>query len=388
MNKLLPIVLFFLSLISTGRGGDANICNRGHNYHQFYCKVDDTYLCENCLPQHVEHISEIEVSRLNHDLKGQDKHILELAQALVKAVGHGNPQERRESHEEVYEKYKTYERRSYRSQFSPSSYLAYMDEANNLRVYNVYDGSSKTIYTNIQEKYLEVIEVRGVVYIVEGLTGLTWKVEITTGKITKLEQSNYRKQFSHLIYHSGYIYGIGDQYKDIAYTACEKYDIANNKWIKIPDLNIARGAASGTVFEDRYIYIFGGVNSNGKAFGSVEYLDTWNEQAGWKEVDIKNVVRSARSHMAVMQITSKHILLFGGAKAGSAMLFDPHSSYKEFKILPDLLMEQYFDVRRSNSCVLKDGKVYAVGQEGSLHGVNIHIYDIQDNTWTMKSFPI
>ena len=318
---------------------------------------------------------------------GLDKLRLGLVQALAEAVGMGNPQERIESHEGVYEKYKTYERYSYRSDFSPSSYLAYMDGANNLRVYNVYDGSSKTIYTNIQEKYLELIEVSGVVYIVEGLTGVTWGVKISTGKITKLERSIYKKQYSHLIYHSGYIYGIGADYKDIAYAPCEKYDIANDKWIKLPDLNIARGAASGTVFQDRYIYIFGGVNSNEKAIGSVEYLDTWNEQAGWKEVDVRNI-RSGRTHMAAVQITSKHILLFGGAKAGSAMLFDPDSYYKEFKMLPDLLMEQYFDVRRSNSCVLKDGKVYAVGQEGSLHGVNIHIYDIQDNTWTMKSFPI
>ena len=54
------------------------------------------------------------------------------------------------------------------------------------------------------------------------------------------------------------IYVIGGHQNHIDSQLCEKFVIAENKWISLPILNEAKNSASVLIFNHKYLYVFGG----------------------------------------------------------------------------------------------------------------------------------
>jgi len=59
---------------------------------------------------------------------------------------------------------------------------------------------------------------------------------------------------------NSFIYAIGSSLPTESMDKCEKYDVLNNKWIKLPDLNTKWNFHSSIAFKNRYIYVVAGFN--------------------------------------------------------------------------------------------------------------------------------
>jgi hypothetical protein len=100
-----------------------------------------------------------------------------------------------------------------------------------------------------------------------------------TAKVYHKADMLYRRRAHSLIYFNDYIYAISGVDKLEMIKMCEKYDIYNDKWIEIPQLNFARQNASLAVHNQRYLYAFSGYDGF-RNVDSFERLDFLNEDAG------------------------------------------------------------------------------------------------------------
>ncbi len=91
----------------------------------------------------------------------------------------------------------------------------------------------------------------------------------------------YRRRAHSLIYFNDFIYAISGVDKLEMIKKCEKYDIHNDKWIEIPELNFARQNAALAVHNQRYLYAFCGYDGF-RNVDTFERLDYLNESAGKK----------------------------------------------------------------------------------------------------------
>lgn len=100
---------------------------------------------------------------------------------------------------------------------------------------------------------------------------------------------------AHYDFGDRYVYVLGGSNRDGKMVKeCEKFDVFNQKWIEMPKLNIERGNPGTFISEDRrYLYAFQGFRNiqqaggpagikQSEALDTVERLDLWNEQAGWE----------------------------------------------------------------------------------------------------------
>ena len=68
---------------------------------------------------------------------------------------------------------------------------------------------------------------------------------------------------------------------------CEVFDIANNKWNEMPDLNSKERQRSMLYIDNNYLYCFMGLSQNG-ILDSVERINLENIDAGWSNIIIDN----------------------------------------------------------------------------------------------------
>ena len=55
-----------------------------------------------------------------------------------------------------------------------------------------------------------------------------------------------------------FIYAIGGTSYGPPCTDCEKYDVANDKWAQLPNLQQGKSGGAAIVFNNKYIYAIGG----------------------------------------------------------------------------------------------------------------------------------
>jgi hypothetical protein len=96
----------------------------------------------------------------------------------------------------------------------------------------------------------------------------------------------YRRRAHSLIYFNDYIYAISGVDKLEMIKKCEKYDIYNDKWIEIEELNYPRQNAALAIHNQRYLYAFCGYDGF-RNVDTFERLDFLNESAG-KKTDLIN----------------------------------------------------------------------------------------------------
>lgn len=140
-----------------------------------------------------------------------------------------------------------------------------------------------------------------------------------SAKVFHKKNMNYRRRAHSLIYFNDYIYAISGVDKLEMIKSCEKYDIFNDEWIEIPEINFHRQNAALAIHNQRYLYAFSGYDGF-RNVDSFERLDFNNEEAGWELIDIKNtfkdvdVVDIRKNRMGVITLDFDRMLIFGGER--------------------------------------------------------------------------
>jgi len=100
-----------------------------------------------------------------------------------------------------------------------------------------------------------------------------------SAKVVQKANMNVRRRAHSLIYFNDFIYAISGVDKLEMIKKCEKYDIFQDKWVEIADLNYARQNGALAIHNQRYLYAFSGYDGF-KNVDSYERLDFLNESEG------------------------------------------------------------------------------------------------------------
>lgn len=100
---------------------------------------------------------------------------------------------------------------------------------------------------------------------------------------------------AHYDFGDRYVYILGGSNRqDKMVRECEKFDVFNQKWIEMPQMNMERGNPGTYISADRrYLYAFQGFKNTqmtggpmgfkqSEALNTIERLDLWNEHLGWE----------------------------------------------------------------------------------------------------------
>lgn len=88
-----------------------------------------------------------------------------------------------------------------------------------------------------------------------------WTLEFIEANKTLIQKKPMllrRSDFTPVCSSSGIIYVVGGNDAKIFYKQCEKYDIENDQWTQIANLNIGRDSAASCMFNDKLLYAFSG----------------------------------------------------------------------------------------------------------------------------------
>ena len=104
--------------------------------------------------------------------------------------------------------------------------------------------------------------------------------------------------------------GLGENCRMLA--SCERYSVNDDQWKLLPDLKVPAMNSSVCVFNDRFLYKFGGNKENEELANCIERLDL---QAGteWEIVNLINCsLPGLTSSGCAFQVNRDSILFFGG----------------------------------------------------------------------------
>jgi len=187
-----------------------------------------------------------------------------------------------------------------------------------------------------------------------------------------------RSDFTPVCSGNEWVYIVGGNDAKIFYKTCEKYDIENDQWVKIANLNIGRDSAACCLFRERWIYAFSGrIKFEKKEITSTieRYSipgDIWNII----ELTSKSVWTPCDLGMAY-QADSSSLVVFGGfdkdARTYETFIFHDQTGHMERG--PNLPKEGSF-----SNFVFKFGtNLYVTGWNNA--GKNLYQYSLTERTW-------
>ncbi len=191
-----------------------------------------------------------------------------------------------------------------------------------------------------------------------------------------------RSDFTALYSERGLIYVIGGNDAKSFYTTCEQYDIQNDTWSRLADLNVARDSAASCIINNKYIYVFSGRTK----FEKKEITDTiemYNIDLNqWRMVSLNPSSTWIACDLAMcMPIDTTTILLFGG--------FDKTARTKDcfYFHIDSNLMEKTNSLPKvgsfSNYVFNFDGNLYVVGWNNTTK--NLYSYNVGERTWKIET---
>ena len=205
---------------------------------------------------------------------------------------------------------------------SNSNYGSYIEEnAINL----VYVPSYiKTIPLNQTVQNPAIAQAKNSVYLVGGNLGKWNSDHLSTNYlfplvgglsslIPKASMNTCRAWHGIIAFNNQYLYVVGGYNNtDGTLNSCEKYSIEKDKWLKVSPLRKKRWGLSVTLYNNRFIYAFFGVD--GRALSTyVESFDCLDEESEWNLLSISDKTSSyARRCHASFQSSNTEILIFGG----------------------------------------------------------------------------
>ena len=164
------------------------------------------------------------------------------------------------------------------------------------------------------------------------------------------------------------IYCIGGHDGKKNLSLVERYTWETNTWKSIQPLNHARSSPAVVLFQERWLYVFGGVD--GSMLDAIEYLDCSNKSSKtrWEIVLLDwSLFWTPRYGVGALPLPDhSRILLFGGGSS-DVFLFTPEKKMIEKNNLPFPVLAEYF-ISSLGATLSKNG-MYVVGPEtqGLMH---------------------
>ena len=208
-----------------------------------------------------------------------------------------------------------------------------------------------------------------------------WMLEFkeeTKSLATKKPMLLKRSDFTPVCSGNEWIYIIGGNDAKIFYKTCEKYDIENDQWIKIANLNIGRDSAACCIFHDKYIYAFSGRIK----FEKKEITNTIERYSIlgdiWEMVELTGKSSWTPCDLGMAyQIDSTSLVIFGGfdkdTRTQETFIF--HESTGQMEHGPYLPKEGSF----SNFVFKFGSNLYVVGWNNT--GKNLYQYSLTERIW-------
>jgi len=115
--------------------------------------------------------------------------------------------------------------------------------------------------------------------------------------------------------HKSFIYAIGSSLPNESMNKCEVYDVYNNSWQPLPNLNTKRNFHTTIAFENQALYVVAGFNG-GQRTNLIEKLDLSRppQRMAWDTLNLKikeNTNWICLEGCGLFAMTP-HILIFGG----------------------------------------------------------------------------
>jgi len=154
-------------------------------------------------------------------------------------------------------------------------------------------------------------------------------------------------------------------------TFCEEYDIQENSWKELPNLNVKKFFPS-LVILDSFVYCIGGACSE----HTVERID-YKLKNFWSIVTINSRKIQLDGSPAAFAISDSEIMIFAGGYLKDAGIYDTKNgtiTKCSFSVKQDCF---YFNPVR-----IMNGKVYILG---GCYG-NLHMYDISEKNYHFIAF--
>ena len=202
--------------------------------------------------------------------------------------------------------------------------------------------------------------------------------EATKTLVPKKPMLLKRSDFTPVCSGSEWIYVIGGNDAKIFYKTCEKYDIENDQWIKIANLNIGRDSAACCIFKEKLIYAFSGrIKFDKKEITNT--IERYSILADiWEMVELspKSIWTPCDLGMAY-QIDSSSLVVFGGfdkdARTQETFIFHEPTAHMERG--PYLPKEGSF----SNFVFRFGTSLYVAGWNNA--GKNLYQYSLTERIW-------
>eukprot|EP00826_Nyctotherus_ovalis_P059897 TRINITY_DN8371_c0_g1_i10.p1 TRINITY_DN8371_c0_g1~~TRINITY_DN8371_c0_g1_i10.p1 ORF type:complete len:594 (-),score=162.21 TRINITY_DN8371_c0_g1_i10:75-1856(-) len=262
-----------------------------------------------------------------------------------------------------------------------------------LHVLHIYEISQRYSHSFNPRNYKFIDCAEGVflndyIYIIGGENDskTTIAIEILNYKRNVLMKADLNiGRYNHAVegFTFGWIYCCGGCAGREMLNSCEKYSIAKDKWMVIPNLQEAKQNISLCGFNQRALYcIGGGFIGHELLFSTIETLDILDEDSGWQILNIgRNEEWKPLECVGSTQVDPYRIIIFGGWKAGRAetrkcFMFDVRAD--EVSLMEGVKLCSktgfYYALRPYNDFK----KIYAMDP-----GFNINSYDILRKKWTV-----
>jgi len=157
------------------------------------------------------------------------------------------------------------------------------------------------------------------------------------GKLKQMRKADMNhKRYDHALLnvYDKFIYCLGGSdyiLTEERLSSCEKYDIAQNKWFIISDLNEHKSITASCILNERFIYAISGEIQGVILSRLIEKLDMYDEELGWQMLKINDeIYKIFERGQCAIQIGYEKILILGGEN-GAAYVLD--LAEKEPKII-------------------------------------------------------
>jgi N-acetylneuraminic acid mutarotase len=131
-------------------------------------------------------------------------------------------------------------------------------------------------------------------------------------EIYTLKNMNEKRAAHCMVFIEGDLIVIGGLGEDCEILqSCERYSVGDDKWIALPDLNVPAMNPSVCVFNNQFLYKFGGKQSEEKLTNTIERLNL--EGGGWEVIKFNtHQIPRLPSSSCCFQINNNSMIFFGG----------------------------------------------------------------------------
>ena len=208
-------------------------------------------------------------------------------------------------------------------------------KTSNLIIFDKENKKISKIYVDLSQHlfkkfwaYHSTLNYKGKFYIGGGYTTskMLYKYNKLSNEFIRLEDMPSGHSYHRLIGINNFIFAIsGFKNKKV-----EKYNIDTNQWSSLPSLEVSRSWPSCVCYEDKYIFLFGGLcdSTDSSLNNQVEKLDiTRNDNNNkWERFNVNSDIMLP-FYIGVVKINNDELLLLGGKYAPTEDNIDECFSY-------------------------------------------------------------